>query len=308
VYVTDAPPDEEVTSIMVTVAEVQVHKSAAGQEQEQVQASSDNQTPGQGSGNKNGPKGNGKWITVNTSDNATTFDLLTITGIEQFIGASEVTAGKYTQVRLVLGGVQVALGGGNLQDATVPSRELKLVHPFDIVAGETTAMIIDFEADKMVTVTGAGKILVKPVVNLKVRQEKSSGEKGGQESNNETANEVTVEVTCDEFVNTQHVEKEVEVNVNDMVNVILCSNQSTGFQWVELAVIEDTTVIEQINHKYKAPKIKGKKPPTPGSPGQEIWTFRTLKEGMTTISMEYSRPWEGGEKKEWTFALKVVVK
>jgi len=32
VYVTDAPPRDEVTSIMVTVAEVQVHKAVAEQE------------------------------------------------------------------------------------------------------------------------------------------------------------------------------------------------------------------------------------------------------------------------------------
>ncbi len=153
VYVTDAPPRDEVTSIMVTVTEVQVHKAVAEQEQEQEQTQ----------------QGEDEWITIDINDNATPFDLLQIKGIEQFLGASEVAAGKYTQVRLVVDTIQVALGGGELQDATVPSKELKIVRLFDVIAGEATTLILDFEADKMVTVTGSGKIIVKPVVKLTVR-------------------------------------------------------------------------------------------------------------------------------------------
>jgi len=50
------------------------------------------------------------------------------------------------------------------------------------------------------------------------------------------------------------------------------------------------------------------KSPAPGTPGKEVWTFKTLKKGTTEVSMEYSRPWEGGEKAEWTFDLVVTVK
>jgi heat shock protein HslJ len=163
VYVTDAPPSDEVTGIMVTIAEVQVHKAVA----EQEQVGSDNQTQ----------QDEGEWITIDISDNATTFDLLQIKGIEQFLGASEVAVGKYTQVRLVVDTIQVSLGDGELQDATVPSNELKIVRPFDVVAGEATVLTLDFEADKMVTVTGPGKIIVKPVIKLTVRQEKPTGQK-----------------------------------------------------------------------------------------------------------------------------------
>ena len=158
---------------MVTIAEVQVHKAVA--EQEQEQAGSDNQTQEQEQ--QQTQQGEGEWTMIDISDNATAFDLLQIKGLEQFLGASEVAAGKYTQVRLVVDTVQVALGGGELQDATVPSNELKIVRPFDVVAGEATVLILDFEADKMVTVTGSGKIIVKPVIKLTVRQEKPTGQK-----------------------------------------------------------------------------------------------------------------------------------
>jgi len=151
VYVTDAPPGDRVTSIMVTVSKIEIHKAAAEQEQQQTQ------------------QGGGEWITIDISGNATTFDLLKISGIEEFLGASQVEAGKYTQVRLTIDNSEVTLGDKEPQAATVPSKELKLVRPFDVVAGETTDIILDFDADKSVTVTGADKIIVKPVVKLTVR-------------------------------------------------------------------------------------------------------------------------------------------
>ncbi len=164
VYVTDAPPREEVTSIMVTISEVQVHIAEA--EQEREESTSDNETLKQEQEEDSG----GEWITIKLNDDATTFDLLEIRGIEQHLGASEVATGKYTQVRLVVDTIQVALEEGELQDAIVPSGELKIVRPFDVVAGVTTTLVLDFEADKMVSVTGANKIIVKPVVKLFVRQ------------------------------------------------------------------------------------------------------------------------------------------
>ena len=374
--VTDAPPREEVSRIMVTVAEVRVHMAAA--EQEQEQSNSDNQTQEQEQ--QQTQQGGGGWITINLSANATTFDLLLIEGIEQFLGTSEVEAGKYTQVRLVIKTVQVAFDGGSLQDATVPSKEIKIIHPFKIVGGETTTLVIDFDADKMVTVTGSGKIIVKPVVKILTKQVSSTGKteeineeedqelefegtiedidgstwtmtidgetrlvdvsgaeiegepvKGAwaevegvvvgdtiiaskvkikeeeveeEEEEEESVNHESIEVSCDEFMNVNHISKEVEINAGDSFKVTLCSNPTTGFEWSESAQIGDQTFVKQVNHRFAAPKNKQ----LAGAAGQEIWTFRALKEGTTTISMEYSQPWEGGTKVEWTFELTVVVK
>jgi inhibitor of cysteine peptidase len=88
--------------------------------------------------------------------------------------------------------------------------------------------------------------------------------------------------------------------------VTLCSNPTTGFQWPEKAQISDTTVLEQKDHKFIGPESEA--PPPPGTPGQEVWTFKTLKEGSSTIFFEYSRPWEGGEKGEWILTVDVIVK
>ena len=189
VYVTDARSRQEVTSIMVTVSEVQVHKAGTEQEQEQQQSATGNQTQEQEQEGQT-QQGQGEWISINIDDTARTFDLFDIEGIEQYLGQIDLEAGKYTQVRLVIESVQVEFdNSGNLEDARIPSGELKIVQPFNIVRGETTALVIDFDADKMVTLTGSGDIIVKPVVKLTAKQEKSQGQK------DKTKQEVSLEDT-----------------------------------------------------------------------------------------------------------------
>jgi len=117
--------------------------------------------------------------------------------------------------------------------------------------------------------------------------------------------QVSVEASCDDFMKLKHISKEVEVNPGESFTVTLCSNPTTGFQW-ESAKISDQAVLQQIEHRFVSPESEP--PPPPGTPGQEIWTFKALKEGNSTISIEYSQPWEGGIKAEWTFALTVAVK
>jgi len=172
VYVTDAPAREEVTGVFVTLSEVKVHLVT----QEQEESTTDNQSQDNG----------GSWTTLDTGGEAT-FDLLEIQGIEQFLGTSNVTAGKYTQVRLVIDRIQVGLGDNDPVDAKLPSGELKLVHPFEVKEGEALELIIDFDAEKMVNVTGAGDIIVKPVVKLTTRKDKQAGKDEEEEPTEPTA-------------------------------------------------------------------------------------------------------------------------
>ena len=113
----------------------------------------------------------------------------------------------------------------------------------------------------------------------------------------------SVEVSCDDFGNQPHMSKQINVAAGSTFTVTLCSNATTGFEWSESAQISDTTVTQQTGHEFVAPETS-----LVGAPGKEVWTFKALKDGTSTISMEYSRPWEGGEKGEWTFDLNVVVK
>jgi len=121
-------------------------------------------------------------------------------------------------------------------------------------------------------------------------------------------NKVSVAVTCDDFMNQKHISKQFEIQTGGSLTLTLCSNPTTGFLWSEMAQISDQTVLKQVDHEFVPPEDLGDRPPPPGSPGEEVWTFKALKEGTSTISMEYSRPWEGGEKAEWTFVLTITVK
>ena len=120
------------------------------------------------------------------------------------------------------------------------------------------------------------------------------------------AQEVSVDVSCDDFSEIQSIAQEVQVPVDSLLVVTLCSNPTTGFEW-EQAKIGDQNVLKETSHEFISPD-EIKTAPRVGAAGQEVWTFRALKAGTSTISIAYSRPWEGGEKATWTYELQVVVK
>jgi predicted secreted protein len=106
-----------------------------------------------------------------------------------------------------------------------------------------------------------------------------------------------VELNCDAFQENNHLTDEIALSAGDEFQVILCSNPTTGYE---------TEVVRQMTHEFvMAEDLEN--PPPPGTPGVEIWTFNALEQGSTTITFDYSRPWEGGEKSTWTFELATTV-
>jgi len=119
-----------------------------------------------------------------------------------------------------------------------------------------------------------------------------------------TSRQVSLEASCDDFADSNYISKQIEVAAGDSFTVTLCSNPTTGFTWPESAQISDQTVLQQTAHEFISPGEEG----LVGAAGEDVWTFKALKKGTSTISTDYSRPWEGGEKGVWTFSLTVVVK
>jgi len=190
VRVTDAPPDEEVTAILVTVSAVEIHRAVAEQEQEQEGEGEQNQEQEQEQQEQ------GEWLPLSIIEGAGSFDLLEIMGLEEVLAVEEIEAGKYTQIRLMVERVEVTLGVGEPEEAKVPSGELKFVRPFDVVEGETTVLLFDFDAEKSVTVTGKGNITVKPVVKLTVKQGEAQ-QQGISEVSEEESQEIAEEFVED---------------------------------------------------------------------------------------------------------------
>jgi inhibitor of cysteine peptidase len=116
--------------------------------------------------------------------------------------------------------------------------------------------------------------------------------------------EVNITVSGDEFAANNHIIKATEVAPDGTITVTLSSNATTGFSWSETAQISNASVLEQTKHEFIAPTNSN----IVGAPGNEVWTFKALKKGTTTVEMQYSRPWEGGEKGEWSFQLTVTIK
>ena len=118
------------------------------------------------------------------------------------------------------------------------------------------------------------------------------------------AKDANTEVTIDEFMNNQHIARQIEIPEGGVLTVSLGSNPTTGFSWAEAAEIADPTVLQQAESNFQAPDNKG----VVGASGTQVWTFEALQKGTTVVTMEYGRPWEGGEKDVWTFELTVTVK
>jgi inhibitor of cysteine peptidase len=100
---------------------------------------------------------------------------------------------------------------------------------------------------------------------------------------------VTLEVTLDDFTAQSTITRNITIDVNGTLTVKLGSNPTTGYSW-EDAVIGVTTIIDQTSHEYVAPTATE----VVGAPGTDVWVFTAKSSGSTTITFNYSRPWESG--------------
>ena len=85
----------------------------------------------------------------------------------------------------------------------------------------------------------------------------------------------------------KHISKQVEVAVGDTFTVMLCYNHITVVRWSELAQISDQIMLQQKDDEF----VPTEKTGFAGAAGQEVRTFKALKKGTSTVTMEYSRPW-----------------
>ena len=127
---TDQQADSEYESIWVTINGIEVHM-----------------------GNE--------WQTV--FEGSKTFDLLKLNGIKTIIGETELRPGKYTQVRLNVSKVEL-VEEEETEPVMVPSEKIKLVKNFEIMEGQTTELVIDFNPYSIVV--EGDKYILKPVIRV----------------------------------------------------------------------------------------------------------------------------------------------
>lgn len=138
IHMTDAPADYD--AVRITFAEISAHI-------------------------------NGEWVVVN--GNPVTVNLLEWNNGKSIeIGRNELGPGKYTQIRLMVTKAEVVVDGVT-HNVTIPSAEqtgLKLNANFDIVAGSTYELILDFDAHQSIVTTGPPSnptgYKLKPVIRV----------------------------------------------------------------------------------------------------------------------------------------------
>ncbi|MBD3318861.1 DUF4382 domain-containing protein [Candidatus Woesearchaeota archaeon] len=136
--ITDLPA-EDVTKAEVTLSQVRVHSTGVGNETE------------------------AGWSTVN--EGPVTFDLVQLrNNVTALLGQTELTPGKYTQIRLSVDGASATIAGEEVE-LTIPSNEIKLVHPFDIVAGETVTLVLDWDVAEAIHQAG-NTYIMRPTIKI----------------------------------------------------------------------------------------------------------------------------------------------
>ncbi|MFO8113221.1 MAG: DUF4382 domain-containing protein, partial [Desulfosalsimonadaceae bacterium] len=172
-YLTDATTNYQ--AVYVTISEIQVHISGSDEdgEEEDVLEGED------------ALEEEGEWITV--AEPEQTYNLLElVNGVMAQLGITELETGHYTMLRMILG--ETPDGEPNLLgyehpypnyiitesdeeiEMFVPSgyqTGIKLVSGFEIVAGASTELVLDFDASRSVVKAGrSGKYLLKPTIKV----------------------------------------------------------------------------------------------------------------------------------------------
>ena len=81
----------------------------------------------------------------------------------------------------------------------------------------------------------------------------------------------------------------------------LPSNPTTGYLWQPAESVDDS-VIKFVGNEYR-----GDYPGLIGAGGREIWTFKAVGIGETTIGLKYVRPWEKNTAPARSVLFKIVI-
>lgn len=140
VYLVDSP--SSLDSVIIFVKQVEVHSADS------------NETSG--------------WSIINNT--LRSFDLLQLrNGASAVLGDSVLAAGKYTMIRLILGDGSYVVMNGLKYNLTIPSgiqTGIKLNHSFVIEPNTLYELLLDFNVDKSIHITGIGEYKLDPVIRV----------------------------------------------------------------------------------------------------------------------------------------------
>jgi hypothetical protein len=130
VVVRDAPVEWD--QLHVRFSDVQVHRADAGEE----------------SG----------WVSLPLT--SPSIDFMALGDLGEQLALDRAPAGKYTQIRIVVGSVEGVLADGTSVQLTVPDGVLKTVTPFTLAGGGSTTITLDFDLDRSIHPAGDAWIFI----------------------------------------------------------------------------------------------------------------------------------------------------
>ena len=194
VLLTDAPGDY--SAVYVTIDEIRVHKAGEDSSSD-INSTDDNETYESSTDINNSDS---SWLSV--AEPHKTYNLLALqNGLTEELGEANISTGKYTQMRLVLGDQEdngtnilgnphpyahyvVFTNGSDVSKLKVPSNVIKQNHNFVVLPDSKLTLTIDFDANKSITEAGgSGQYILKPVLGVVSVEAKA-------EENNETDDSV----------------------------------------------------------------------------------------------------------------------
>ena len=151
IYLTDlsdknkADNPETYVAINLTIYKIQVHLAGEDEEDE------------------------GEWVEWILNE-PTEYNLMELKDESILLSEEELTPGKYTQIRIFVTDASIDIESGEIgvpvEIPSVYQTGIKLIHPFEIIAGETIELTIDFDAEKSIIKTGNGSYKLMLVIKI----------------------------------------------------------------------------------------------------------------------------------------------
>jgi predicted secreted protein len=108
--------------------------------------------------------------------------------------------------------------------------------------------------------------------------------------------------TIGETLDTTDPDKPIQTNAGDGFTIVVQSNPTTGYHW-ELMGELDANIVEFVSKDYTAAE-----PVLIGSGGVDIWAFKAVGSGETTITLGSYPPSSDAVEPEQTLTFAVIVK
>lgn len=102
-------------------------------------------------------------------------------------------------------------------------------------------------------------------------------------------------------LNNNDNSRAVTVKCGQLFEISLKGNPTTGYTW-EVSPPFDDHLLSQVGALEFKPDSA-----LLGAPGIQVFRFKTLKKGETTLKLVYRRPWEKDVPPLDTFTIKVII-